>query len=115
MKLYVGNLPPSFSEQELKDLFAALEVNVISAKLITDRETGRFKGFGFVELSSTDEGQKAITALNGKVIGSGSIVVNEARPQAPRPDRRSFSSDSRRPGGSSGSSSFGGGNRRRFS
>jgi RNA recognition motif-containing protein len=85
-----------------------------------DRETGRFKGFGFVEVSSSEEGQQAINALNGKVIGSGAIVVNEARPQTPRPERRFFSSDRRSPGGSSsgggsGGGSFGGGNRRRFS
>lgn len=85
MKLYVGNLPPSYKDQDLEDLFSE-HGTVKSAKVIVDHTTGKSKGFGFVELSSKDEGQNAIKELNGKVIGNSSIVVNEARPQENRRD-----------------------------
>jgi len=80
MKLYVGNLPLSYKESDLEDLFKEFN-SVISCKLIMDRETGRSKGFGFVEFSSKDEATKAITALHGKDAGGRALVVNEARPQ----------------------------------
>ena len=81
MKLFVCNLPFNFTEKELEELFAACG-GVKSAKLITDRATGRFRGFGFVEMNSREEGQKAIDELNGKVVGARPIVVNEARPRS---------------------------------
>jgi RNA recognition motif-containing protein len=80
MKLYVGNLPLSYKESDLEDLFKEF-TSVISCKLIIDRETGRSKGFGFVEFSSKDEAVKAISELNGKDADGRALVVNEARPQ----------------------------------
>jgi len=84
-KLYVGSLPFSTTEQELSELFAP-HGTVQSAKVITDRYTGQSRGFGFVEMSTDDEAQKAITTLNGTQLGSRTLVVNEAKPQ----EKRSF-------------------------
>lgn len=95
MKLYVGNLPPDFSDQDLKDLFEGFSEDIVSAKMIIDRETGRSKGFGFVELSSKESALKAIDELNKKVVGKGSIIVSEARPQEKR-ENRSFAGGNRR-------------------
>jgi len=84
-KLYVGNLPYSITESALRDLFAqAGEVSAVS--IITDRNTGRAKGFAFVEMAAEDAAQKAITQLNGQTIDERAITVAEARPQAPRND-----------------------------
>jgi RNA recognition motif-containing protein len=83
-KLYVGSLPYSTTEQELSELFAA-HGTVQSAKVISDRYTGQSRGFGFVEMSTDEEAQKAIAALNGSPLGGRTLVVNEARPQAKRP------------------------------
>ena len=83
-KLYVGNLSYKVTEDDLKDLFSEFE-SVIEIKLITDRGTGRSRGFGFVELSSSEEASKAINTLNKKTIQDRQIIVNEARPQ--RKDR----------------------------
>jgi RNA recognition motif-containing protein len=83
IKLYVGNLPAEMTETELKDLFAEAG-NVASAKIITDRQTGQPRGFGFVEMETKLEGQKAISMLNGRVVEGRSLAVNEARPQAQR-------------------------------
>lgn len=83
MKLYVGNLPHSYKEQDLKQLFAEW-ASVISCKIIMDRETGRSKGFGFVEFSSKEDAIAAIAKLNGKEAGGRPLVVNEARPQEKR-------------------------------
>ncbi len=83
-KLYVGSLPYSTTEQELSELFAP-HGSVQSAKVITDRYSGQSRGFGFVEMSTSDEAQKAITALNGTELGSRTLVVNEAKPQEKRP------------------------------
>ena len=83
MKLYVGNLSFNTSAQELTELFAAVGT-VQSANVIEDRETGRSRGFGFVEMSSQAEGQDAISQLNGKEIDGRELKVNEAKPQAPR-------------------------------
>ena len=80
IKLYVGNLPPEMTETELKDLFTEAG-NVSSAKIITDRQTGQPRGFGFVEMETKLEGQKAISMLNGKNIDGRTLTVNEARPQ----------------------------------
>jgi len=85
-KLYVGGLPYSTSDQELKDLFAPAG-NVESAIIITDKMSGRSKGFGFVEMSTEEEAQKAIEMLNGKDVGGRNITVNEARPMEPRAPR----------------------------
>jgi len=85
-KLYVGNLPFNTTEQSLSDLFADHGA-VTSARIITDRETGRSKGFGFVEMSNGDEAQSAIETLNGQEFQGRKLVVNEARPQEPRAPR----------------------------
>lgn len=85
-KLYVGSLPYSTTEQELQQLFSQYGT-VQSAKVITDRYTGQSRGFGFVEMATADDAQKAITALNGSALGGRTLVVNEARPQ----EKRSFS------------------------
>lgn len=87
-KLYVGNLPYSYSDQDLKDLFAAYG-NVVSATIISERETGRSKGFGFVELEDDAMAQKAIDEINGKDLEGRKAVVSVARPKEDRP-RRSF-------------------------
>jgi RNA recognition motif-containing protein len=82
-KLYVGNLPYSASEQSLHDAFSAYGT-VDSATVITDRDTGRSKGFGFVEMSTDAEAQKAIQELNDTKMDERQIKVNEAKPKAPR-------------------------------
>lgn len=82
-KLYVGRLPYTMTDDELQDLFAAYGT-VVSAKVIMDRETGRSKGFGFVEMSNDEEAKAAIAGLNDSTQGKMQIVVNEARPQEPR-------------------------------
>lgn len=84
-KLYVGSLPYSTTEQQLNELFSQYG-SVQSAKVITDRYTGQSRGFGFVEMATGEEAQKAITALNGSELGGRTLVVNEARPQ----EKRSF-------------------------
>jgi RNA recognition motif-containing protein len=79
-KLYVGNLPYSVDDGALQQLFAGFGT-VNSAKVITDRDTGRSKGFGFVEMGSDQEAQAAISAVNGKDIDGRALTVNEARPK----------------------------------
>src|SRR5437016_13972509 len=83
-KLYVGGLPYSTTEQQLQELFSQ-QGSVTSAKIITDRYTGQSRGFGFVEMATAEEAQKAITALNGTQMNGRTITVNEARPQEKRP------------------------------
>lgn len=83
-KLYVGNLAYSVSSSDLQELLAEYG-DVQSAEVIHDRETGRSKGFGFVEMSSDEEAQAAIDALNGSDHGGRSLTVNEARPRENRP------------------------------
>jgi RNA recognition motif-containing protein len=83
-KLFVGGLPFALSEDELNDAFAA-HGKVASAVIIKDHETGRSKGFGFVEFESDDEGKAAEKALNGAELGGRSITVNQARPREERP------------------------------
>ena len=80
MKLYVGNLSFNTSAQDLQDLFASIGT-VQSANVIEDRETGRSRGFGFVEMSSQTEGENAIAQLNGKEVDGRELKVNEAKPQ----------------------------------
>ena len=87
MNIYVGNMPYSMSEDDLRAAFGEFGT-VDSARPIVDRETGRAKGFGFVEMSNTDEANAAIAALNGKEFGGRKLVVNEARPREERPPRR---------------------------
>ncbi|MBM4351545.1 MAG: RNA-binding protein [Deltaproteobacteria bacterium] len=79
-KLYVGNLPFGASEEALKNLFAEAGT-VESVKIITDTYSGRSRGFGFVEMASKEEGEKAISLLNGKTFMERALVVNEAKPQ----------------------------------
>ncbi len=82
-KLFVGSLPYSVDDGQLQDFFAPVGT-VVSAKVIMDRDSGRSKGFGFVEMSSDDEAKEAIKQLNGKDFNGRTVVVNEARP---RPER----------------------------
>lgn len=82
-KLYVGGLPYSTTEQQLSELFAP-QGSVTSAKVITDKFTGQSRGFGFVEMSTEDEAQKAIAALNGTQLDGRTMTVNEAKPQEKR-------------------------------
>lgn len=82
-KIYVGNLPFSATSENLNELFSKFGT-VDSAKIVMDRDTGRSKGFGFVEMSSGDEASAAIEKLNGSDMGGRSLVVNEARPMEPR-------------------------------
>ena len=81
MKLYVGNLAFQTSSDDLQQLFSQAGT-VESASVVEDRETGRSRGFGFVEMANSEEGEKAIAGLNGSQIGGRTINVNEARPKA---------------------------------
>ena len=83
MKLYVGNLSFSTSESELRELFSA-HGEVASATLVMDRETGRPRGFGFVEFNDDAQARAAMTALNGKNVGGRDLTVNEAKPRESR-------------------------------
>jgi RNA recognition motif-containing protein len=85
-KLYVGNLSYSVSEEKLQELFSR-HGSVASARVITDKFSGRSKGFGFVEMAFDEEAERAIAALNGTEFEGRSIVVSEARPQEPRSPR----------------------------
>jgi cold-inducible RNA-binding protein len=87
-KLYVGSIPFSATEESLRDLFSSIG-EVESVSIITDRDTGRSKGFGFVEMSSAEDAQKAIEQLNGTKFMERALIVNEARPQQPREGRGS--------------------------
>lgn len=82
-KLYVGNLPYSFGNNDLQDHFQNFG-DVLSAIVLQDRDSGRSKGFGFVEMNTADEAQAAIKGMNGKEFNGRALVVNEARPQEPR-------------------------------
>ena len=85
-KLYVGNLPYSFRDDDLQQAFSQ-HGTVTSAKVMMERDTGRSKGFGFVEMGSDAEAQTAINAMNGQQFGGRGLVVNEARPMEPRAPR----------------------------
>lgn len=80
IKLYVGNLPHSMTEEQLNTLFSEAG-HVASAKIITDRQTGQPRGFGFVEMETKSEGQRAISMINGRTVDGRPLAVNEARPQ----------------------------------
>ncbi len=82
-KLYVGNLPYTFDDAALESQFSQIG-KVESARVITDRETGRSKGFGFVEMESDDDANQAIERFNGAAFAGRNVTVSEARPQAPR-------------------------------
>jgi RNA recognition motif-containing protein len=85
-KIYVGGLPYATTDEELKEIFASYG-DVESARVITDRDSGRSKGFGFVELASDEEGEKAVKELDGTEYGGRRLMVSKARPQEPRPPR----------------------------
>jgi len=91
-KLFVGSLAYSATDADLEAFFATAG-QVVSAKVIMDRETNRSKGFGFVEMSSDDEAKAAIAQLDGKELNGRAVAVNEAKPQENR-ERRSFSNNS---------------------
>jgi cold-inducible RNA-binding protein len=108
-KLYVGNLPYSFRDEDLQQAFAAYG-SVSSAKVMMERDTGRSKGFGFVEMGSDAEAQAAIGGMNGQQFGGRGLVVNEARPMEARPPRTGgggFGGGAG--GGRSGGGGYGGG------
>ena len=86
MNIYAGNLSWNLGDQELQDLFAPFG-EVTSAKIITDRDSGRSKGFGFVEMSTDAEAQMGITKFNGVDFDGRAMTVNEAKPMAPRESR----------------------------
>ncbi|MEX2006594.1 MAG: RNA-binding protein [Candidatus Saccharimonadales bacterium] len=88
-KLFVGGLPFATTDDELKELFSA-HGTVASASVVRDRDSGRSKGFGFVEYEKDEEGKAAEKALNGSEIGGRSISVAEARPREDRPQRNSW-------------------------
>jgi len=106
IKLYVGNLSYSVTEEELTTLFSEAG-QVVSAKIITDRQTGQPRGFGFVEMESKADGQKAISMLNGRVVEGRPLAVNEARPQ----QKGGFAGATGRGGGRGGRGGYGGGYR----
>ncbi len=87
LKIYIGNLSFETTEDGLRDLFAE-NGQVDSVAIITDRDTGRSRGFGFVEMSDDGEARAAIEAVNGKELNGRTLTVNEARPRAPRSDGR---------------------------
>jgi RNA recognition motif-containing protein len=89
IKLFVGSLPWAVTDQELEDLFRDFGT-VTSAKVIMDRETGRSKGFGFVEFDDDAAGKAAMDKMNGHELQGRTIIVSEARPLEPRPPRREF-------------------------
>ncbi|HEV2864437.1 MAG TPA: RNA-binding protein [Pyrinomonadaceae bacterium] len=100
MKLYVGNLSFRTTSEELEQLFSQAGT-VQSASVVEDRETGRSRGFGFVEMASAEEGQAAIQQFNGKEVGGRALTVNEARPREDRGGSRG--------GGGGGRGGYGGG------
>jgi RNA recognition motif-containing protein len=109
-KLYVGNLPFSATDASLAELFAQAG-NVESAKIITDRDSGRSKGFGFVEMSTDEEAQVGIDKFNGAELEGRAMTVNEARPMAPREPRGRGGFGGGGGGGGRGGRDFGGGGR----
>ena len=114
-KLYVGNLPYGVRDNDLEQAFGQFGA-VTSARVMMERDTGRSKGFGFVEMGSEAEAQAAIQGMNGQPLGGRSLVVNEARPMEPRPPRSGgFGGGYRNEGGGYGGGNreggYGGGNR----
>ena len=109
MNIFVGSLPFSIEEADLRESFEAYGT-VNSVKIITDKFTGRSKGFGFVEMENDEEALKAIAELNGATVQGRAIVVNKSEPK-PEGERRSFNNNSRG-GDSRGGGGYGGGNSR---
>ena len=107
-KLYVGNLPYSVRDGDLEQSFGQFGA-VTSAKVMMERDTGRSKGFGFVEMGSDAEAQAAIAGMNGAPLGGRNLVVNEARPMEPRPPRSGGFGGGREGGGGFGGGREGGG------
>ena len=108
-KLYVGNLPYSVRDEDLQQSFGQFGA-VTSAKVMMERDTGRSKGFGFVEMASDAEAQAAINGMNGQPLGGRSVVVNEARPMEARPPRTGgFGGGGGYGGGAGGGGGYGGG------
>ena len=112
-KLYVGNLPYSVGDGELEQLFSA-HGTVQSAQVIMDRDTGRSKGFGFVEMGSDQEAQAAIQALNGKDVDGRALTVNEARPKTDGGGRGGGGGGYGGGRGGGGGGGYGGGGGRRY-
>ncbi|MBL8171004.1 MAG: RNA-binding protein [Acidobacteria bacterium] len=102
VRLYVGNLPFRITEQELEELFGQVGA-VQSANIVTDRDTGRSRGFAFVEMESSEAADAAIQQFNGRELDGRAMTVNEARPRENRPARGGFG------GGGGGRGGFGGG------
>ena len=110
-KLYVGSLSYDTTDESLKEAFSQAG-NVESASVITDKMSGRSRGFGFVEMSTDEEAQKAIEMLNGVEVDGRKVTVNEARPMTDRPPRRPMGGGGFNRGGNSGGGrGFGGGGR----
>jgi RNA recognition motif-containing protein len=110
-KLYVGNLPYSYRDSDLEQAFGQYG-SVSSAKVMMERDTGRSKGFGFVEMSSEAEAKAAIEGMNGQQVGGRGLVVNEARPMESRPPRTGGFGGGGGGGGYGGGGGGGGGDRR---
>ncbi|MDT5263106.1 MAG: hypothetical protein QOC61_2110 [Acidobacteriota bacterium] len=112
MKLYVGNLSFQTSSEDLRDLFAQAGT-VESASVVEDRDTGRSRGFGFVEMATKEEGEAAIAQFNGKDLQGRNLNVNEARPREDRGggggNRGGFGGGGNRGGGGGGRGGYGGG------
>jgi RNA recognition motif-containing protein len=106
-KLYIGNLSFSVRDEDLSDAFASFG-NITSVRVVTDRETGRSKGFGFVEYETEDAAQAAIEGMNGKELAGRPVNVSEARPQTDRPRTGGGGGFRRgpRPGGGGGGGGF---------
>ena len=103
-KLYVGNLPYTYRDSDMEQAFSQFGT-VSSAKVMMERDTGRSKGFGFVEMGSDAQAQAAVTGMNGQQIGGRALVVNEARPMEARPPRSGGFGG----GGGGGGGGYGGG------
>ena len=113
MKIYVGNLAYDVNEEELRQEFAAFG-KVESVSIVTDRDSGRPKGFAFVEMPTVAEGQAAITALNGKMLKERTLSVSPARPPTDKGGGGRSSYGDRRGGGGGGGGGYGGGRPRRY-
>src|SRR5687768_10068731 len=108
MKLYVGNLPFNTTNQDLNDIFGEIGA-VESCNVIEDRETGRSRGFGFVEMANKEDGERAIAELNGKEVNGRELKVNEAKPQERRNGGGGGGGGYRGGGGSRGGGGYDGG------
>ncbi len=109
-KLYVGNLPYSYRDSDMEQAFSQFGT-VSSAKVMMERDTGRSKGFGFVEMSSEAEARAAIEGMNGQQVGGRGLVVNEARPMEPRAPRSGGFGGGGGGGYGGGGGGYGGGRR----